>query len=204
MNFDELKQKVLKRAKEKGACSGGYKAALKSKTASALLEVIKENIGWVVSINMMTPDEIREWFGEKLCTAHDIYFSGNHILMDRQSIHFGSSTSEHYGSSTSKHYDSSTSKHYDSSTSEHYGSSTSEHFGSSTSEHYGSSTSKHYESSTSEHYESSTSKHYGSSTSYVSNDVASHKLFDSSVIRDLSNNALYVRKDSVNIFFGGE
>ena len=172
MNFDELKQKVLKRAKEKGACSGGYKAALKSKTASALLEVIKENIGWVVSINMMTPDEIREWFGEKLCTAHDIYFSGNHILMDRQSIHFGSSTSEHYGSSTSKHY--------------------------------GSSTSKHYESSTSEHYESSTSKHYGSSTSYVSNDVASHKLFDSSVIRDLSNNALYVRKDSVNIFFGGE
>ena len=61
MNFEEFKIEVLKRAKKSGACTTEYRKAAKSKTIDELIEVIKNNLGFVRDNQIVTIEMSKDY-----------------------------------------------------------------------------------------------------------------------------------------------
>ena len=194
--FDTFKEYLLQQAKAKNACSEEYIKAYNSKSWSALLQVIKDNICWCYRNNILFVEIMRR-LPQQVLIDNNIYVDQTQVVQRDGFAIYYNSTSEHYDNSTSKHYGNSTSKHYGNSTSEHHNNSTSNHYYNSTSEHYDNSTSKHYDNSTSKHYDRSTSEHYGSSTSgsvHVLKNV--NVITDQAIVRERSTGKVYFKKNA--------
>ena len=186
--FEELKEDLLTRAKNAGACQRGYAMGLRSETKADLLIAITENWFWVFRDEKIVDAEyLEDNFTEEELLQAGIYIRGIHKVKT-SSFAFGSATVEAYGSATVeaygsatvkacgsatveaygsatvKAYDSATVKAYDSATVKACGSATVEAYDSATVEACGSATVKAYDSATVEAYGSATVEAYGSAT----------------------------------------
>ena len=102
--FEEIKQEILRRAHDAGACKEQYGRAYKAETMAGLCRVIKDNWGWCCDWNVVTPDlleKCREEFAEQ-----QIYVNvdtGNGFLLAS-----GNATVEAWGNATVRASDNAT------------------------------------------------------------------------------------------------
>ena len=114
--FEELKEDLLTRAKNAGACQRGYAMGLRSETKADLLIAITENWFWVFRDEKMVDAEyLEDNFTEEELLQAGIYIRGIHKVKT-SSFAFGSATVEAYGSATVKAFGSATVKAYGSAT----------------------------------------------------------------------------------------
>ena len=180
--FEELKEELLHRAKEAGACTAGYKMGLDANNKADLLKAITENWWWVfVSAKIINAEYLETNFTEDELNEAGIYTRGVHEARIK-AFAFGSATVEAYGSATVEAYGSATVKAYGSATVEAYGSATVKAYGSATVEAYGSATVKAYGSATVKAYGSATVKAYGSAT-VEAYDSATVEAYDSATVK---------------------
>ena len=74
-NFNEIKQEILRRAKEASACRREYGRAYAAETISELSQVIKDNFDWVCDYGVLTVDLIEQY--KEDFSANDIYANQN-------------------------------------------------------------------------------------------------------------------------------
>ena len=74
-NFNEIKQEILRRAKEASACRREYGRAYAAETISKLSQVIKDNFDWVCDYGVLTVDLIEQY--KEDFSANDIYTNQN-------------------------------------------------------------------------------------------------------------------------------
>jgi hypothetical protein len=91
MNFKELKEDILSRAKQARACSDEYIRAYKAETKEELLQVITDNIAWCYKEKMLDTEYMILHF-EDLFPLFGICTSGHHELKDCSAILLGSSS----------------------------------------------------------------------------------------------------------------
>ena len=102
--FEELKEDLLTRAKNAGACQKGYVMGLRSETKADLLKAITENWFWVFrDTKIVNPEYLEDNFTEKELLQAGIYIRG---------IHEAKASSFACGSATVKAYDSATVEAY--------------------------------------------------------------------------------------------
>ena len=122
--FEKLKEELLTRAKNAGACQSGYAMGLRSNTKADLLKAITENWFWVLrDAKIIDAEYLEDNFTEEELSQAGIYTKNTHEVRTA-SFACGSATVEAYGSATVKAYDSATVEAYDSATVEAYGSAT--------------------------------------------------------------------------------
>ena len=108
--FEELKEDLLTRAKNAGACQRDYAMGLRSETKADLLIAITENWFWVFRDEKIVDAEyLEDNFTEEELLQAGIYIRGIHKVKT-SSFAFGSATVEAYDSATVKAYDSATVK----------------------------------------------------------------------------------------------
>ena len=118
--FEELKEELLIRAKNAGACQAGYAMGLRSDTKSDLLKAITENWFWVLrSAKIVDAKYLEDNFTEEELSEAGIYTRNTHEVRT-VSFACGSATVEAYDSATVKAYGGATVKAYDSATVEAY------------------------------------------------------------------------------------
>ena len=178
--FEEIKEELLRRAREAGACTNGYRMGLGAESKQDLLEAITANWRWVfVSVKIVDARYLEENFTQEELDEAGIYTCGTHkvetasFACDSATVEAcdsatveacGSATVKAYGSATVKAYDSATVEACDSATVEAYGSATVKAYDSATVKACDSATVKAYDSATVEAYGSATVKAYGSAT----------------------------------------
>jgi hypothetical protein len=212
--FEELKEDLLTRAKNAGACQRGYAMGLRSETKADLLIAITENWFWVFRDEKIVDAEyLEDNFTEEELLQAGIYIRGIHKVKT-SSFAFGSATVEAYdsatvkafdsatvkayGSATVEAYDSATVKAYGSATVKAYGSATVEAYGSATVKAYGSATVKAYGSATVEAYDSATVKAYGDS--YVEDCIGNIRpQSDYAIVKDYYSHKIYIKKGKFEI-----
>ena len=146
--FEELKEDLLTRAKNAGACQRGYAMGLRSETKADLLMAITENWFWVFRDEKIVDAEyLEDNFTEEELLQAGIYIRGIHKVKT-SSFACGSATVEACDSATVKAYDSATVKACGSATVEAYDSATVKACDSATVEAYDSATVKAYDSAT--------------------------------------------------------
>ena len=134
--FEELKEELLIRAKNAGACQDGYAMGLRSNTKSDLLKAITENWFWVLrSAKIVDAKYLEDNFTEEELSEAGIYTRNTHEVRT-VSFACGSATVKAYDSATVEAYGSATVKAYDSATVEAYDSATVKAYGSATVEAY--------------------------------------------------------------------
>ena len=122
--FEELKEELLIRAKNAGACQAGYAMGLRSNTKSDLLKAITENWFWVLrSAKIVDAKYLEDNFTEEELSEAGIYIRNTHEVRT-VSFACGSATVKAYDSATVKACDSATVEAYDSATVKAYGSAT--------------------------------------------------------------------------------
>ena len=185
--FEELKEELLTRAKNAGACQSGYAMGLRSNTKADLLKAITENWFWVLrNAKIIDAEYLEDNFTEEELSQAGIYTKNTHEVRTA-SFAYGSATVKAYGSATVEAYDSATVKAYDSTTVEAYDSTTVEAYGSATVEAYDSATVKAYDSATVKAYDSATVKAYDSAT-VKAYDSATVEAYDNSYVEDCTGN----------------
>ena len=179
--FEELKEELLHRAKEAGACMAGYRMGLEANNKAALLKAITENWRWAfVSAKIINAEYLETNFTEDELNEAGIYTRGVHEARIK-AFACGSATVKAYGSATVEAYGSATVKAYGSATVEACGSATVEAYDSATVEAYDSATVEAYDSATVKAYDSATVKAYGSAT-VEAYDSATVKAYDSATV----------------------
>ena len=114
--FEELKEELLTRAKNAGACQSGYAMGLRSNTKADLLKAITENWFWVLrNAKIIDAEYLEDNFTEEELSQAGIYTKNTHEVRTA-SFACGSATVKAYGSATVKAYDSVTVEAYDSAT----------------------------------------------------------------------------------------
>ena len=212
--FEELKEDLLTRAKNAGACQRGYAMGLRSETKADLLMAITENWFWVFRDEKIVDAEyLEDNFTEEELLQAGIYIRGIHKVKT-SSFACGSATVEAYGSATVEAYGSATVKAYDSATVKACGSATVEAYGSATVEAYDSATVKAYGSATVEAYDSATVKACGSATveaydsatvkacgnSYVEDCIGNIRpQSDYAIVKDYYSHKIYIKKGKFEI-----
>ena len=102
--FEELKEDLLTRAKNAGACQRGYAMGLRSETKADLLIAITENWFWVFRDEKIVDAEyLEDNFTEEELLQAGIYIRGIHKVKT-SSFAFGSATVEAFGSATVEAY----------------------------------------------------------------------------------------------------
>ncbi len=138
--FEELKEELLTRAKNAGACQSGYAMGLRSNTKADLLKAITENWFWVLrDAKIIDAEYLEDNFTEEELSQAGIYTKNTHEVRT-SSFACGSATVKAYGSATVKACGSATVEAYDSATVKAYDSATVEACGSATVEAYDSAT----------------------------------------------------------------
>ena len=113
--FEKLKEELLTRAKNAGACQSGYAMGLRSNTKANLLKAITENWFWVLrDAKIIDAEYLEDNFTEEELSQAGIYTKNTHEVRTA-SFACGSATVEAYGSATVKAYDSATVEAYDNS-----------------------------------------------------------------------------------------
>ena len=121
--FEELKEELLTRAKNAGACQSGYAMGLRSNTKADQLKAITENWFWVLrDAKIIDAEYLEDNFTEEELSQAGIYTKNTHEVRT-SSFACGSATVEAYGSATVKAYGSATVKAYGSATVEACGNS---------------------------------------------------------------------------------
>ena len=162
--FEELKEELLTRAKNAGACQSGYAMGLRSNTKADLLKAITENWFWVLRYaKIIDAEYLEDNFTEEELSQAGIYTKNTHEVRT-SSFACGSATVEAFGSATVEAYDSATVEACDSATVKAFGSATVKAFGSATVKAFGSATVKAYDSATVKACGSATVKACGSAT----------------------------------------
>ena len=114
--FEELKEDLLTRAKNAGACQRGYAMGLRSETKADLLIAITENWFWVFRDEKIVDAEyLEDNFTEEELFQAGIYIRGIHNVKT-SSFAFGSATVKAYDSATVKAFGSATVEAFDSAT----------------------------------------------------------------------------------------
>ena len=196
--FEEIKEELLRRAKEAGACTDGYRMGLGAKCKQDLLKAITENWCWVlVSAKIIDAEYLKDNFTEEELNEAGIYVSG---------IHETSTIAFACGSATVKAYDSATVEACGSATVEAYDSATVEAYDSATVEAYDSATVKAYDSATVEACGSATVEAYDSATveacgnSYVEDCTGNIRPSgDYAIVKDYCNHKIYIKKRKFEI-----
>ena len=130
--FEELKEELLTRAKNAGACQSGYAMGLRSNTKADLLKAITENWFWVLrDAKIVDTEYLEDNFTEEELSQAGIYTKNTHKVITA-SFACGSATVEAYNSATVNAYDSATVNAYGSATVKACGSATVEAYGSGT------------------------------------------------------------------------
>ena len=188
--FEEVKEELLRRAKEAGACADGYRMGLEAENKADLLKAITKNWWWVfVSAKIIDAEYLKDNFTEEDLNEAGIYVSG---------IHETSTVAFACGSATVKACGSATVKACGSATVEAYGSARVEAYGSARVEAYGSATVKAYGSATVKAYGSATVKACGNS--YVEDCTGNIRPTDGfAIVKDYYNHRIYVRKGKFEI-----
>ena len=102
--FEELKEELLIRAKNAGACQAGYAMGLRSDTKSDLLKAITENWFWVLrSAKIVDAKYLEDNFTEEELSEAGIYTRNTHVV-STASFACGSATVKACGSATVKAY----------------------------------------------------------------------------------------------------
>ena len=118
--FEEVKEELLQRAREAGACQKGYKMGLEANSKQELLKAITANWWWVLySVKIVDAKYLEENFTQDELNEAGIYTCGTHEIRT-VSFACGSATVEAYDSATVKAYDSATVEAYGSATVEAY------------------------------------------------------------------------------------
>ncbi|MCE9258410.1 hypothetical protein K0G60_13400 [Bacteroides fragilis] len=126
--FEELKEDLLTRAKNAGACQRGYAMGLRSETKADLLIAITENWFWVFRDEKIVDAEyLEDNFTEEELLQAGIYIRGIHKVKT-SSFAFGSATVKAFDSATVKAFGSATVEAFDSATVKAFGSATVEAF----------------------------------------------------------------------------
>ena len=122
--FEKVKEDLLRKAKEAGACADGYRMGLEAENKADLLKAITKNWWWVfVSAKIIDAEYLKDNFTEEDLNEAGIYVSG---------IHETSTVAFACGSATVVAYDSATVVACDSATVEACGSATVKACGSAT------------------------------------------------------------------------
>ena len=118
--FEELKEELLTRAKNAGACQSGYAMGLRSNTKADLLKAITENWFWVLrNAKIIDAEYLEDNFTEEELSQAGIYTKNTHEVRTA-SFAYGSATVKAYGSATVEAYGSATVKACGSATVEAY------------------------------------------------------------------------------------
>ena len=193
--FEELKEELLTRAKNAGACQSGYAMGLRSNTKADLLKAITENWFWVLRYaKIIDAEYLEDNFTEEELSQAGIYTKNTHEVRT-SSFACGSATVEAFGSATVEAYDSATVEAYDSATVEACDSATVEAYDSATVEACDSATVEACDSATVEAYGSATVKAFGSATvkafgsaTVKACDSATVEAYDNSYVEDCTGN----------------
>ena len=122
--FEDVKEELLQRAREAGACQKGYKMGLEANSKQELLKAITANWWWVLySVKIVDAKYLEENFTQDELNEAGIYTCGTHEIRT-VSFACGSATVKAYDSATVKACGSATVKAYDSATVEAYDSAT--------------------------------------------------------------------------------
>ena len=196
--FEELKEELLNRTKEAGACQTGYRMGLEAQSKQDLLKAITANWFWILrDAKIVDAKYLEENFTEEELTEVGIYTQKYHEVRTASFV-CGSATVKAYDSATVKAYDSATVKAYGSATVKAYGSATVEAYGSATVKACGSATVKAYGSATVEAYDSATVKAYGNS--YVEDCIGNIRpQSDFAIVKDYYNHKIYIKKGKFEI-----
>ena len=204
--FEEVKEDLLRKAKEAGACAYGYRMGLEAENKADLLKAITENWCWVlVSAKIIDAEYLKDNFTEEELNEAGIYVSGIH---ETSTIAFacgsatveacGSATVEACGSATVEAYGSATVKACGSATVEAYGRATVKAFDSATVKAYGSATVKAYGSATVKAFDSATVEAYDNS--YVEDCTGNIRPTDGfAIVKDYYNHRIYIKKGKFEI-----
>lgn len=102
--FEELKEELLTRAKNAGACQSGYAMGLRSNTKADLLKAITENWFWVLrDAKIVDAEYLEDNFTEEELSQAGIYTKNTHKVITA-SFACGSATVKAYDSVTVKAY----------------------------------------------------------------------------------------------------
>ena len=193
--FEELKEELLTRAKNAGACQSGYAMGLRSNTKADLLKAITENWFWVLrDAKIVDAEYLEDNFTEEELSQAGIYTKNTHKVITA-SFACGSATVEAYNSATVNACDSATVKAYGSATVKACDSATVEAYDSATVKAYDSATVKAYDSATVEAYNSATVKAYDSAT-VNAYDSATVKAYDSATVKACGSATVKAYDDS--------
>ena len=212
--FEELKEELLTRAKNAGACQSGYAMGLRSNTKADLLKAITENWFWVLrDAKIIDAEYLEDNFTEEELSQAGIYTKNTHEVRT-SSFACGSATVKAYGSATVKAYGSATVEACGSATVEACGSATVEAYDSATVEAYdsatvkacGSATVKACDSATVKACDSATVEACGSATvkacgnSYVEDCTGNIRPeSDYAIVKDYYNHKIYIKKGEFEI-----
>ena len=196
--FEELKEELLIRAKNAGACQAGYAMGLRSNTKSDLLKAIAENWFWVLrSAKIVDAKYLEDNFTEEELSEAGIYTRNTHEVRT-VSFACGSATVKAYDNATVEAYDSATVKACGSATVEAYDSATVKACGSATVKAYDSATVEACGSATVKAYDSATVKAYGNS--YVEDITGNVRpQSDYAIVKDYHSHKIYIKKGNFEI-----
>ena len=196
--FEELKEELLTRAKNAGACQSGYAMGLRSNTKADLLKAITENWFWVLRYaKIIDAEYLEDNFTEEELSQAGIYTKNTHEVRT-SSFACGSATVKAFGSATVEAFGSATVEAYDSATVEAYDSATVEACGSATVEAYDSATVKACGSATVEACDSATVEAYDNS--YVEDCTGNIRPeSDYAIVKDYYNHKIYIKKGEFEI-----
>ena len=204
--FEELKEELLTRAKNAGACQSGYAMGLRSNTKADLLKAITENWFWVLrDAKIVDAEYLEDNFTEEELSQAGIYTKNTHKVITA-SFACGSATVNAYGSATVNACGSATVKAYGSATVNACGSATVKAYDSATVKAYGSATVKAYDSATVKACGSATVEAYDSATvkaydnSYVEDCTGNIRPeSDYAIVKDYYSHKIYIKKGKFEI-----
>lgn len=184
-NFNEIKQEILRRAKEASACKSEYGRAYAAENLSELSEVIKDNFYWVCAHGVLTVDLIEKY--KEDFAANGIYANQNvkrgYLICCNSTVEaYDSVTVWAYGSSTVKAYGNAAVWVRDNSTVVAYGNTTVEAYGNAMVTAYDNASVRACNNATVEAYDNAYC------TSYYTIDC---KLFDNAIYRVRDTNTIY-------------
>ena len=188
--FEELKEELLTRAKNAGACQSGYAMGLRSNTKADLLKAITENWFWVLrDAKIVDAEYLEDNFTEEELSQAGIYTKNTHKVITA-SFACGSATVNAYGSATVNACGSATVKAYDSATVKAYGSATVKAYDSATVKACGSATVEAYDSATVKAYDNS----------YVEDCTGNIRPeSDYAIVKDYYSHKIYIKKGKFEI-----
>lgn len=97
MEFKELKEEILRLAKEEDACVDGYKEGLQAQNKSDLLKAITNNWVWAMRITgIIDAGFLEENFTKQELNDAHIYTNGYHKILNSSAFVCGCATVEAY------------------------------------------------------------------------------------------------------------